>query len=229
MAKTKEKFKAISFRRQGKSIKEIASILQLSKSTISSWCHDVVLTKEQINHLEEKKRQGGAKGRLMAAEKKRAARLKEESLLMKQGIQEIGKMAKRDLFIAGVAMYWAEGYTYDSYQVGFTNSDPKIILLMLRWFKEICKITNDRIVLAVRINAIHKRRISAIEEHWAELTRIPLCQFNKSILIKSKVKKIYPDTQNYYGTLRITIRSGTVLKRKIGGWIEGLSRIEGLK
>ncbi|MBM4177295.1 helix-turn-helix domain-containing protein [Candidatus Gribaldobacteria bacterium] len=228
MAKIKEKFEAISLRKRGRSIKEISSVLQVSKSIVSNWCRDVALTQKQIENLVEKRKRGGMRGVLIAAEKKRFIRLKEEEFFRQKGIKDVGKLNKRDLFIAGVAMYWAEGYTYSSgCQFGFTNSDPVIIKLILKWLKNICGISKDRIALAVRMNQEHKERILEIESYWSKITGLPINQFNKTIFIKSKFKKIFPDDQkkNYFGTLRITIKNGTQLRRKIAGWIEGLSML----
>ena len=225
MAKIKEKHKALELRRKGRSINEIAEKLDISKSTVSGWCRNVQLDPKQIERLAKRQESGSYKGRMKFLERIRKERIKEVALLRKQGINEIGKLSKKDLFIAGVAMYWSEGYTYSGgEQVGFTNSDPKMILLMLKWFKEICKVSDDNISLQVKINKIHRGRIKEVENYWSNLTKIPAGQFNKTVLIKSRTKKIYPNPNAHYGTLRVTVRKGTKLRRKINGWIEGLAR-----
>jgi len=224
MTKFIYKNKALRLRKNGKSINEIAEKLKIAKSTISLWCRDIKLTAKQIERLTKRQISGSYKGRMKFLERIRKERMKEVTLLRKQGINEIGKLTKRDLFIAGIAMYWSEGYTYSGgEQVGFTNSDPKMILLILKWFKEICKISKDKIFLQVKINKIHKNRIKRIENYWSNLTKIPLLQFNKTILLKTKVKKVYPNPNIYYGTLRILIHGGTKLRRRINGWIAGLA------
>lgn len=43
MARTVEKNKALKLRQKGKSINEIAKILDIPKSTISVWCRDIQL------------------------------------------------------------------------------------------------------------------------------------------------------------------------------------------
>jgi len=225
MARIIEKNKALRLRKRGKSINEIAAKLNIAKSTVSSWCRNIQLGPEQIERLAKRQESGSYKGRMKFLERIRKERIKEVALLRKQGIKEIGKLNKRDLFIGGVAMYWSEGYTYSGgEQVGFTNSDPKMILLMLRWLKEICKVSDDNISLQVKINKIHKDRIKEVENYWSNLTKIPVGQFNKTVLIKSKTKKIYPNSNAHYGTLRVTVRQGTRLRRKIAGWIEGLTK-----
>ncbi len=45
MAKSREKQLARVLRREGKSIREIASVLKVSKGSISLWCRDIVLSK----------------------------------------------------------------------------------------------------------------------------------------------------------------------------------------
>jgi len=226
MAKTKKKYEAIELRKDGCSIRDIAKHIDVSKGTVSLWCRDIVLTPKQIIKLEAKRKEAGLRGSLRAMEIKRRVRMEEEKLLRDKGIKEIGKINRRDLFIAGVAIYWSEGYNYlGDDQVGFTNTNPKMILLMLQWFREICNLSDDRFRFAIRINSRHKNRIKESEKYWSELMNMPLSQFSKTILIKSKSKKIYPKSKPYYGTLRITISRGTKLRREIKGWLAGLALI----
>jgi len=227
MARIKKKLRAQELRRKGCSISEIAKKLNMDKSgTISKWCRDISLSPGQIKRLTKKQQFRSYKGRSIAVEKMRRTRMREVELMRKEGLKDIGKLNKRDLFIGGVGIYWSEGCTHSSNdQVGFTNSDPKMILFMLRWFKEICKVSKDKFSLQIRINKIHKNRVKEIENFWSKITGIPPTQFTKIILIKTKSKKIYPDSESYFGTLRILVRQGTRLRRKINGWIEGLTKV----
>ena len=223
MAKIIEKIKAQELRQKGWSINEIAQKLNISKSTTSVWCRDISLTPIQIQRLVEKQTSKSYKGRLKGLEKIRQKRLQEVKFLRKEGIKEIKKLNKKEFLIAGIAIYWSEGYTAPvNYEVGFTNSDPKMVLFMLEWFKNCCKVSNNRFSFRVGINEIHKDRVKKVEKYWSQLTGIPLSQFNKVSLKKTKIKKIYKNYNEYYGTLRIKVRQGTRLRRKIDGWIEGL-------
>jgi len=225
MARIIEKDKALKLRQKGESINEIAKRLDIPKSTVSVWCRDIQLTPNQIARLTKKQESGSYKGRVKFLERIRKERLDQVSKLREEGLREIGKISKRDLFIAGIAMYCSEGVTSsNSDEVSFSNSDAKMILLMLEWFKEICGVSDNRVVIQIRVNKIHGHRIKEIENYWSNLTKIPLSQFTKTILIKSKSKKVYPKSDTYFGTIRIKIRCGTQLRRKINGWIEGLIR-----
>jgi len=223
MARIIEKNKALRLRKEGKSINEIAAKLNIAKSTVSSWCRNIQLGPEQIKRLAKRQESGSYKGRMKFLERLRKERIKEVVLLRKQGIKEIGKLSRRDLFIGGVAMYWSEGVTsLGKDEVSFSNSDPKMVLFILKWFKEICGILNNQFAIQIRINKIHKHRVKEVEEYWSKITGIPLSQFTKTILIKSKSKKIYPNYHSHYGTIRVMVHQGTRLRRRINGWIEGI-------
>ena len=132
MANITKKFKAQKLRGLGLSIGEIAKRLKMHKSgSISQWCRNIPLTQKQIERLSKKQKSGSYKGRMNFLEKIRKTRIEETTRLKKEGIKEVGKINKRDLFISGIAIYWSEGFNSSSNeQAGIVNSDPKIILLM---------------------------------------------------------------------------------------------------
>lgn len=55
-------------RKEGWSLKDIAGSLGVSKSTVSLWCRDIILTEEQARLLKEGNIKGGMKGRVLGAE-----------------------------------------------------------------------------------------------------------------------------------------------------------------
>lgn len=222
MAKTLEKEKARVLRQQGESIKEIARTLGLSSSSVSYWCRDIVLSPTQIARLQERQRSAGLKAVLKYAEIKRRVRIEKEKALVSLGKREVGKLNKRELFLVGSALYWGEGYKSGNGELGFTNSNPEMIRFILRWFREIFKIHNADFILRVSVNRQHTSRIKEIEKWWSEKTNIPLSQFSKSSLIKTSAKKVYVNLSVHYGTLRVKVRRGTDLRRRILGGIEGL-------
>jgi len=226
MARFKEKNKALLLRKKGESINDIAKKIKVSKSVVSLWCRDIKLTSKQIERLHKKMMVGSYRGRMKFLERIRKARKEETIKLRKEGLKEVGKLSKRDLFIGGVAMYWSEGTrSLNAEQTSFSNSDPRMILYILKWFKEICEVSADRFIVQIRINKTHRKRIKEIEKYWSKLTRIPISQFTKTILINSVVKKIYPNSNKYYGIVRISVRKGVKIRRKIIGWIDGLMKI----
>jgi hypothetical protein len=222
MANILKKYKVVKLRKKGKSITEISDSLKIPKSTVSIWCRNIKLGNKEINRLAKRQISGSYKGRMIFLERIRNERLFQTEKLRKEGLNELGRISKRDLFVAGIALYISEGATADcNEEVSFTNSDFRTILFMKKWFSEICGITNDRFVIQIRINKLHKKNVKKTEKYWSKITRIPLNQFTKTILIESVSKKIYPRNNFYYGTIRLKIRGGTQLRRRISGWVEG--------
>jgi len=223
MANIIEKNKAIKLRLNGKSITEISEKLNAPKSTIGVWCRNIKLGKEQIKRLADRQISGSYKGRMKFLERIRKERKEKTIKLKKEGLKDVEKLNKRDLFVGGIAMYLSEGATAESSEeVSFTNSDYRTIIFMKKWFMDICGVTLDKFVVQIRINKLHKDRIKNIEKYWSNIIGVPLSQFSKTILIKAKAKKVYPKNNTYYGTIRLKVRRGTELRRKINGWVEGL-------
>ena len=223
MAKFKEKIKAQKLRKQGQSIKEIAKTLKVSKSSVSIWCREIKLTKRQIARLDEKQLKGGYRGRLKGAKTQRKRYLEKVERLENEAFNQIKKLSRKDILIAGTALYWGEG-NRKWHISGFGNSDPEMIKFIIFWFKEILNISKDRLSLHVGINQIHKNRIKKVEKYWSQITGIPKSQFTKTTLRKTKNKKIYENHNDYYGTLHIRIRRSSDLQHKIHGLIKALAQ-----
>lgn len=221
MANTLLKDKARGLRTQGKSFNEIVNKLSVPKSTVRFWCRDITLTKQQLNKLYEKQRQGG----ILAAEKIRQKRQTITAQLLNTGIKEIGDMTRREIWIAGTALYWAEGYRKGNGEFGFTNSDPRMICFIIHWLTKACEVLKEDIRLRICINTFHKRRIKVIQKFWIKITKVPAHQFSRPTFIKVKQKKKYANSSDYFGTIRLKVRKSTHLRRKIMGWVEGLARI----
>lgn len=208
---------------KGMSIKEISEALGANKSTVSNWCKNIFLNDKQIKRLMDKQREAGLKGSLEYSEKTRNLRLQREKINKEIGKRDIGKLSKRDLYVLGLALYWAEGYKKGNEEVGFTNSDPQMINLVIKWFGEVFGINKKDFILRISINEIHECRIVEILKFWSVHTKIPFDQFSKTSFIKSASKKVYSNTESYYGILRIKVRRGVNLRNRILGAIEFLS------
>ena len=204
MAKSKEQIKARILRKKGVSIRDISKRLKVSRGSASLWCHDVVLTKKQIEKLHQQMVKGGYSGRLKGAHIQKENKQQKIRYYFEKGKQDIRQIKKQELLIAGLALYWGEGSKKDP-RVRFSNSDPVIIKFVMRWFREILNVAEGRFIMRIMINRIHKERLNDVNMHWSKETGIPIEQFRKSILIKSKNEKIYENHFHHYGTLCIGI------------------------
>lgn len=222
MAKFKEKILARKLRKQGKSIKNIAKIINVSKSSISLCCNDILLSDLQKENLSKINLQKIKKGFNIANENRKKERIDRVNFYKTIGIEKVGKLSSRELFLVGSALYWAEGDKKQR-RVVFINSDPEMILILIQWLKFCLNIPKERLYCRVEINQTHQKRLSDIQSYWAKLTNIPLSQFRLPSFKKSKINKIYQNNQNYYGSLQITVSKGTNLNYEILGYIKGLA------
>ena len=178
MAKTFLKEKARNRRADGESIKVIAEELGVSSSTVSLWCRDIELTKEQIERLERNSRDPFYGRRLDYAKKQQRLRRVQDDETKTEAQKLLGKITDRDKFIGGILLYWAEGFKKDN-MVGFSNMDSKMISVILDWLINSLKIEKRRIKLRVVINGSHRYRIDEIHEYWSKVTKIPIYEFYK--------------------------------------------------
>src|SRR3989344_1851838 len=97
--------KAIELRRQGLSYSEVLKQVPVAKSTLSLWLQDVGLSKKQKQRLTEKKRQSALRGALS----RKNWRIKSSKEIIEKAEREIGRLSERELWLIGIALYWAEG------------------------------------------------------------------------------------------------------------------------
>lgn len=221
MAKSKKQLEAKKLRRKGKSIKQIAKILSISKSSASLWCRDIELTQKQIERLHRNMVRGSYIGRIKGAQIQKKRKEEKIRYYLNSGLKDINKLSNRELFIAGLGLYWGEGNKKTG-GVRFCNSNPLIIKFIMKWFKQVLQIDLQRFCIYININRIHKKREKEVKDFWVNLISVPKEQFRKVIFIKSKNKKVYEKFNNYYGTLDIRILKSTYLLYQIRGWLNAL-------
>jgi len=221
MAKSKKRIEAKALRKKGKSIKQVAKILGVSKSSASLWCRDVELTQNQIEKLHRNMVRGSYAGRIKGAHMQKERKEEKIEYYLKSGLRDINKLNDRELFITGLGLYWGEGNKKTG-GVRFCNSDPSIIKFIMKWFTQALQINTQRFSLYININRIHKKREKEVKTFWINLTGLPTEQFRKVIFIKSKNKKVYENFNNHYGTLDMRVLKSTYLLYQIRGWLKAL-------
>ena len=161
------------------------------------------------------------RGSLIAAENKIKERLCRMSTFMKIGARKVGKLSKRDLFIAGLALYWAEG-SKKNRRVELINSDPAIIKIWISWLKAFTKMNDRDLTLCVGINEIHRPRIGKVQKYWSHLTGIRESQFRSPSFKKVRNRKVYDNYDSHFGSLCVRTRKSTNLNYEILGQIAKL-------
>ena len=211
------KLKARELRSDGLSIKDIEKRLKVSRSSVSLWVRDVELSKKQIKKLYANKKTGSLRGCYIASINKIKKRRELVEKSIENGKKEIGSLSRRDQFIAGVALYFAEG-TKTSNNVSFSNSDPRSVKFMTNWFRRVCKVPEKKFRCNLYIHDDLNEKQT--KKYWSSLIKIPLEQFRKSYIVKNNTNRLRK-VKHIYGIFRITV-SDANLNRKIMGWISGL-------
>ena len=205
------------FRQQGLSYREIGqkTPFTISKSTLSHWCKDIELTAEQKDRLDSLLRDGSYRGRLLGSKTTQLRRAREIEEIKTKAKSEIHGLTKNEFMLAGLMLYWAEGNKKN--KVGISNSDPELIRMMMKWFREVCGVADEKFKPHLNIHSGQDEL--QIKKFWSEITELPIQQFGKSYIKKEGTghrKNIL-----YKGTIKVEICNKNLLYR-ILGWIEGV-------
>lgn len=155
-------------------------------------------------------------GSFVSAKKRQALRISQTEELIKEGVKQVGKLSYRDFFVIGCALYAAEG-TKDEGTISFSNSDPRMIKFMTRWFLEICRIPNDK--LRGKLYIHDNLDINKAMEYWSSISQIPIHQFHKPYVVKTN--STFRKNLHKYGVFTIKAYDRKTARR-IKGWIKGI-------
>ena len=226
-----EKAKAYQLRITGKSYNEITKSLKIPKSTLSGWFSGLSLSEEAQKRL--KVRVSAASLRGLLARNKNQTRLAQVRAqeTREKSAKSVRELSKRDLLMLGCALYWAEGYkrpiirngsprTY--HRVSLTNSNPELIGIFLRFLREICEVSDDKIIANVR--TFRHQDPTYILDFWQKICKIPYSNFRKTIqTISISSQRRKPFNSLPYGVMQISVNS-TDLFHRIMGLISGIAK-----
>ncbi|HBG81690.1 TPA: hypothetical protein DDW69_02500 [candidate division CPR2 bacterium] len=222
ISKTEERLQAIKLRQQGYSYNEILAEVPVAKSSLSLWLRDIGLADKQKQKLTQKRKQA----HLKAIETIKHKRIKLTNEIMERSQKEIGNLSKRELWLIGVCLYWAEGAKQKEYNVServfFGNSDPDMLKVFLMWLTKICDISPKDIKCRLHIHE-SADEVKALE-YWSNELNIPIEEFEKTIFKRHRPKTNRHINKNYYGLIRVCVSKSTNFNRQIAGWIKGISK-----
>ncbi len=231
-----DKERAFKLRLLGKSYTEINQELGVPKATLSDWFSALVLPNTAQQRLRERVRARSLAGLLHRNKNQTALAIQRKNDQRLRAKKMIGSVSKRELFLIGIALYWAEGYKRPIFKdgrelthhpVGLTNSDPDLIKLFLRFLRESCDVPEAKIHADVRIyEHMNEKQLLAF---WSKVTNIRKERFSKFYygVSKSSLGK-RPFNILPFGTIQIRVND-TKLFHTIMGWIDGLRSCAVLK
>lgn len=195
----------------------ITDRLGISKSTLSCWFKEIPFTpNEQV--IERIK-----KGPFKSGQIRHNRRVADIAKIKKLAKEELGMITERDLWMLGLGLYIGEGSkSYETAQI--INSDPAIIRLAIKWFKDICGINNNHITITMHLYPDNNEKIC--KNYWKKVTDLSKKQFRKTQIDRRTNKSNRKKSKLPYGTAKLSVISngnsdfGVNLHRRIMGWIE---------
>ena len=143
----KDKEKAISLRKSGKSYAEILEQIGVPKSTLSDWFRNQKWSND-IAVKCAKNAMNDSKMRLTSLNIVRGNHLKMAyEQAGKEAFEDYDKLKYHPLFISGIMIYWGEGDKTSKYRVSIANTDPKMIKIFRIFLKNICGTGNPKVWL----------------------------------------------------------------------------------
>jgi len=216
--KAKEKLLAKKLRAKGWPINKIYRELGVSKAAVSVWVRNIELTNVQ----KEKIHRGRFSREVI--ERARRTRLRNENarrqVIIDTAKEDIKNLSQKDLFLVGISLYWGEGGKTGGV-VRFSNSDPRLIQLMMKFLKEKCGVPRGKFRAHLHIHP-HLDYKNA-ERYWAMVSGISLQQFYKTYRIPSKASKQKKDSLPN-GTFDIYVCNKELLL-KLQGWTERIHEL----
>jgi len=207
MARFKDREKAITLRKQGMSYSQIKKILKVSKGTLSRWLRNYPLSKKRIRELRDWNEQRIEKYR-KTMRRKREERLKQ---FYKEQKKSLFPFNARDLFLAGLFLYWGEGTKSQPTMLSVSNTDPSVIKFFITWLTKSLKLPKEK--LKVHLHLYKDMEIEKEISFWSDILNIPKKQFNKPYIKKSSSKRINHKGGFGHGTCNVTIGNARLAER----------------
>jgi hypothetical protein len=229
MIYVRKREEAITLRKAGKTYSEILKSIPVAKSTLSLWLRDVGLSRVQIQRITEKRIAGQKKG----AKKRHTNRVALQKKIFSKAIGEIRSISERELWLIGIALYWAEGSKEKEYQAGsglvFSNSDPRMIRLYLRWLKRSLKVDSSRLVFELYVHINRRGDLEMMKKFWAQELGCSTKTFKRVYFKKNILKtKRHNTTHLYHGLVRVKVSGSSTILRQIEGWVRGITSYCGI-
>jgi len=113
----------------------------------------------------------------------------------------------------GLMLYWGEGDKARKSFVALTNTDPKVLIYFINWFRRYFNIDESR--LRGRLYIWEDLDEEKAKRFWSQILHIPISQFTKSYISqsKSKVRK----RRHVYGVCRISYCSAEIFREIMKG------------
>jgi AcrR family transcriptional regulator len=205
---------------EGMSMKDIATAVGVSLSSVSRWTRDIELDQAHQAALREANPvlNGRRLGHGVRASRAREARA---------AAQEHGRRlaaAGDPMHRLGCMLYWAEG-SKGRNCVTFTNSDPDMVAIFLAFLRRSYATTDQQVSIRVNVFLGNDLELEAIEAWWLERLGLPPSSLRRAIVNRPSRGSLRKRRTLPYGTVRLEVCS-TFMVQSIYGAIQECAEFE---
>lgn len=213
MVRNKEKYdQAVSLRKRGFTLEEIAKYCDISKSTASKWLQNKAFSAQVTKQNVKRAGVENAK-RLKLIAKTRGSERKRRYLDAADSARvEYANYQASPSFVAGLAVYVAAGDIKDDQVIRLSHITPELHRLFVQFAVQYLGVEKAKIHLWLHLyeGASEQRSM----KNWSKVTTIPLSQFYKNQFVNKSIPKPL-----HYGVGN-TIIGSTYHKQKLKAWVQ---------
>ena len=196
MALREKKSEAVRMRKEGASYSQIKEQLKVSKSSLSSWLHDMPLPEKRLREL----RDWNAVRIERFRDTMRGKRENRWTKVRERAAKDIGSLSKREFLIAGLFLYWGEGAKTSVASTSLSNTDPAMIRFFIQWL-ELLGVPKNR--LRVYVHLYSDMDIKQELRYWSKTLDLPLSSFRKPYIKTSNRSGLSYSQKFTHGTCNV--------------------------
>ncbi|MBP6881277.1 MAG: hypothetical protein KBC35_01495 [Candidatus Pacebacteria bacterium] len=214
MVRNTEKYEqAISLRKRGFTLAEIAKYCDISKSTASEWLKNKAFSSEVTKQNVKRAGAENAKRLKLINKARNSERANKYSEVLKSADVEFKHYQDNPLFVAGIMLYIGEGDIRHRRLIRIANARMNVHKIFIRFATEFLGVEKKKIRFWILLYPDPSEEICM--KKWQKATSLPYSQFYKNQVIQGKSNK----RTLQYGVGN-TIIGSTALKYKLNRWIE---------
>jgi hypothetical protein len=193
------------------SYSQIKGILKIGKGTLSAWLKDYPLPEERIRELRDFNEKRIERCR-ETKRKKKELRLND---FYKQEKFKIFPLNKKELYLAGLFLYWGEGSKTCEARLTISNTDPSIIKFFMFWLEKYWNVPREK--LKVQMHFYVDMDIAKEINFWSKELNISKKQFIRPYIKESSIKKINHKRGFGHGTCNLTVGDARLSEKVLAG------------
>jgi DNA-binding transcriptional MerR regulator len=214
MVRDVEKYEqAVTFRKRGFTLEEIAKICDVSKSTVSKWLKNKAFSEHVTKQNKRRAGQENAKRLKLVNKARTGERAKRYVEIERSAKTEYRHYRSTPLFMAGLTAYRALGDKGDSGTIRLSSTDMQLHRLFIAFATEYLGVEKKQIKHWLLLYQGQSEQKCL--KKWKTATTLSYAQFHKTQYVQTRATQ-----KTLHNGVGNTIIGSTVLKRKLLSWIK---------